>query len=129
MTVAIRVLSEEMKREIESLDITLDLSDIRPMDQVVAGSVAPQRFNMLLVGLFAGLGLLLAAVGIYGVISYSVAQRMNEFGIRIALGAGTSDVTTLVLKQGLALALLGVMIGLVASLALIRLMTSFLFGV
>jgi len=122
-------LSAAMKREIAALDPTLALSDIRPMDQVVAGSVAPQRFNMLLVSLFAGLGLLLAAVGIYGVISYSVGQRTNEFGIRIALGAGTSDVTTLVLKQGLALALLGVTIGLVASLALTRLMTSFLFGV
>jgi len=128
-TVAPLGLSAAMKREIAALDPTLALSDIRPMDQVVAGSVAPQRFNMLLVGLFAGLGLLLAAVGIYGVISYSVGQRTNEFGIRIALGAGTSDVTTLVLKQGLALALLGVTIGLVASLALTRLMTSFLFGV
>ena len=128
-TVAPLGLSAAMKREIAALDPTLALSHIRPMDQVVAGSVAPQRFNMLLVGLFAGLGLLLAAVGIYGVISYSVGQRTNEFGIRIALGAGTSDVTTLVLKQGLALALLGVTIGLVASLALTRLMTSFLFGV
>ena len=122
-------LSAAMKREIAALDPTLALSDIRPMERVVARSVAPQRFNMLLVGLFAGLGLLLAAVGIYGVVSYSVAQRTNEFGIRIALGAGRSDVTSLVLRQGLVLAFLGVTIGLVASLALTRLMTSFLFGV
>jgi putative ABC transport system permease protein len=128
-TVAPLSLSAAMKREIAAVDPTLAVSHVRQMEQVVARSVAPQRFNMLLVGLFAGLGLLLATVGIYGVVSYSVAQRTNEFGIRIALGADARDVTTLVLKQGLALAFLGVTLGLVASLALTRLMTSFLFGV
>jgi putative ABC transport system permease protein len=128
-TVAPLSLSAAVKREMAGLEPTLALSSIRPMEEVVAHSVAPQRFNMLLVGLFAGLGLLLAAVGIYGVVSYSVAQRSNEFGIRMALGAGRSDVTSLVLKHGLALALLGVTIGLAASFALTRLMASFLFGV
>jgi predicted permease len=122
-------LTAAMKRELAALDPTLAMSEIRPMDQVVASSVAPQRFNMLLVGLFAGLGLLLATVGIYGVVSYSVAQRTNEFGIRIALGAGATDVARLVLRQGLFLTLLGVTIGLGASFALTRLMASFLFGV
>jgi predicted permease len=122
-------LTAAMKREMKALDPTLAMSEIRPMDQVVASSVAPQRFNMLLVGLFAGLGLLLASVGIYGVVSYSVAQRTNEFGIRIALGAGATDVARLVLKQGLVLALLGVAIGLGASFGLTRLMAGFLFGV
>ena len=84
---------------------------------------------MLLVGLFAGLGLLLAGVGIYGVVSYSVAQRTNEIGVRIALGARAADVVRLVLKQGLALAAIGVAIGLSASLALTRLMKGLLFGV
>jgi predicted permease len=122
-------LAAAIKREMAALDSTVAISDIRPMDQVVASSVAPQRFNMLLVGLFAGLGLLLATVGIYGVVSYSVAQRTNEFGIRMALGAGATDVARLVLKQGLVLTLLGVTIGLGASYALTRLMAGFLFGV
>jgi putative ABC transport system permease protein len=84
---------------------------------------------MLLVGLFAGLGLLLAAVGIYGVVSYSAEQRTNEIGIRIALGARAGDVIRLILKHGLALASVGVVIGLLVSLALTRLMKTLLFGV
>ncbi|HVQ38012.1 MAG TPA: ABC transporter permease, partial [Pyrinomonadaceae bacterium] len=122
-------LSAAVQREMSALDATLALSDIRPMDQVVARSVAPQRFNMTLVGLFAGLGLLLATVGIYGVVSYSVAQRTNEFGIRLALGARTGDVARLVLRQGLVLALAGVVIGICASYGVTRLMESLLFGV
>ncbi len=128
-TVAPLSLSAAMKREITGVDAALPLSEIRPMEQVVAQSVAPQRFNMLLIGIFAGIGLLLAAVGIYGVVSYSVAQRTSEIGIRIALGARAGDVVRLILKHGLALAVMGVTIGLAASFTLTRLMKSLLFGV
>jgi predicted permease len=122
-------LGAAIKREIGTLDAALPLSEIRPMEQVVARSIAPQRFNMLLIGVFAATGLLLATVGIYGVVSYSVAQRTNEIGIRIALGARAVDVARLILKQGVALTGLGVTIGLAASLALTRVMKSLLFGV
>jgi putative ABC transport system permease protein len=128
-TIAPLALSNAVKREIKALDATLPLSQIRSMEQIVARSVAPQRFNMLLIGLFAGLGVLLAAVGVYGVVSYSVAQRTNEIGIRIALGARSSDIVRMVLKQGLGMALIGVAIGLLAAFALTRLMSSLLFGI
>jgi putative ABC transport system permease protein len=121
--------SAAVKREINALDPTLPLSQMRSMEQVVARSIAPQRFNMLLIGLFAGLGIGLAAIGIYGVVSYSVAQRTQEIGIRMALGAQTLDILRLVLQQGFGLALAGVAIGLIAALALTRLMASLLFGV
>jgi len=122
-------LVDAVKREIAAVDSTLAVSQIHSMDEIVGRSVASQRFNMLLVGLFAWLGLSLAGVGIYGVVSYSVAQRTNEIGVRIALGARAVDVIGLVLKQGLALAAIGVAIGLAASLALTRLMKGLLFGV
>jgi ABC-type antimicrobial peptide transport system permease subunit len=99
------------------------------MEEVTARSIAPQRFNMLLVGLFAWLGLLLAAVGIYGVISYVVAQRTNEIGLRIALGAQAKDVIMLILRRGLALAFSGVVLGLVAAFILTRLIKNFLYSV
>jgi predicted permease len=128
-SVAPQSLGAAIKREIGALDAALPLSEIRPMEQVVARSIAPQRFNMLLIGVFAATGLLLATVGIYGVVSYSVAQRTNEIGIRIALGARAVDVARLILKQGVALTGLGVTIGLAASLALTRVMKSLLFGI
>jgi putative ABC transport system permease protein len=128
-TAAPLALSAAVKAEINAVDAMLPLSEIRSMEQIVALSVAPQRFNMLLLSLFAGLGVLLAAVGVYGVISYSVAQRTNEIGIRLALGARATDIVQLVLKQGLGLVLLGIATGLLAAFALTRLMESLLFGV
>jgi predicted permease len=118
-----------IKREISGLDPTLPISEIRSMDELTARSVANQRFNMLLLGLFAGLGLLLAAVGIYGVVAYVVELRTSEIGLRIALGAQGNDVLRLILKHGFVLAAIGVGVGLLASVALTRLMSSFLFGV
>ncbi|HKE05016.1 MAG TPA: FtsX-like permease family protein, partial [Blastocatellia bacterium] len=104
-------------------------SQVHSMEEIMGRSIASRRFNMLLIGLFAGLGLSLAGVGIYGVVSYSVAQRTTEIGVRIALGARAADVVGLVLKHGLGLAAFGVAIGLSASLALTRLMKGLLFGV
>ncbi|MGH9848206.1 MAG: FtsX-like permease family protein, partial [Blastocatellia bacterium] len=128
-TAAPRGFVEAIKRELAALDATMAMSQVASMEEVAARSVAQRRFNMLLVGLFAGLGLLLASVGIYGVVSYSVAQRTNEIGIRIALGARSADVIRLILRHGLALALAGVALGAAASFGLTRLMKGFLFGV
>jgi predicted permease len=122
-------LASAIKREVATLDATLAITEIRSMEELTARAVAAQRFNMTMIALFAGLGLALASVGIYGVVSYSVAQRTNEIGLRLALGAQGRDVVKLVVKHGLGLALIGVVLGLLASLALTRLMTSLLFGV
>jgi len=103
--------------------------DVRTMDQIVSASIADRRFSMLLLGIFAGLALLLAAVGIYGVISYTVVQRTREIGIRMALGAGRSDVLKVVVAQGMLPVLAGLAIGLAASFGLTRLMAGMLFGV
>jgi len=102
---------------------------VQTLEHIVAASVADRRFSMLLLGIFAGLALLLAAVGIYGVISYSVAQRTRELGIRMALGAGRADVLKVVVAQGMAPVLAGLGIGLVASFGLTRLMAGMLYGV
>ena len=105
------------------------MTDAKTMDQYVADSVSPRRSGAVLLSIFASLALILASVGVYGVMSYSVSQRVHEIGIRVALGAQSSDVIKLVVARGMALVLAGVMIGLAAALALTRLMTSLLYGV
>ncbi len=102
---------------------------VRTMDQIVSESIADRRFSMLLLGIFAGLALLLAAVGIYGVISYTVAQRTREIGIRMVLGAGQADVLKVVVTQGMLPVLAGLAIGLALSFGLTRLMAGMLYGV
>jgi ABC-type antimicrobial peptide transport system permease subunit len=103
--------------------------DDRPFDEIIAKSLASQRFAMILLGAFAALALLLASIGIYGVISYVVGQRTQEIGIRLALGAQRLHILRLILGRGGILALAGVALGLVAALALTRLMASLLYGV
>jgi len=112
-----------------SINNAQPIDDVESMDQLVSRSNAQPRFQTFLLGIFGALGLLLALVGIYGVISYFVTQRTHEIGIRMALGAEPGQVMRLILKHGLKLALIGVAIGIAASLALTRLMSSLLFGV
>jgi putative ABC transport system permease protein len=104
-------------------------SDVKTMDQIKAETIVGPRFQTILLAAFSGLALALAAVGIYGLVSYSVAQRTHEMGIRGALGASVPDLLRLVLRSGLTLTILGLLFGLVGSLALTRLLESLLFGV
>ncbi|MEE8583496.1 MAG: FtsX-like permease family protein [Acidobacteriota bacterium] len=99
------------------------------MDGLIEASLGPRRFSMLLLGVFAGAALLLSAVGIYGVMSLSVAQRRREMGVRMALGANRAKVLSLVMRRAMALSLIGVAIGVAASMVLARLIESQLFGV
>ena len=135
MTLVIRTrvpeagLVEDVKKQVWSLDSQIPVSAIQSMDDLLAVSVAQQRFNMLLLGSFAGLAVALAGVGIYGMVAYRVNQRTHEIGVYIALGAQRRDVLRLVMKDGVKLALLGIVLGLTGAIALTRLMISLLFEV
>jgi putative ABC transport system permease protein len=118
-----------VKAAVYAVDKEQPLSGIQTMDDLISRSVAPQRFNMLLLGLFAAVALVLAGIGIYGVISYTVAQRFQEIGIRMALGAQKSDVLRLVVGQGMRLVFIGLASGGVAAFGLSRLLEKLLFGV
>jgi predicted permease len=107
----------------------LPVSDVRSMDDVVSRSISRQRFNMLLMTVFGASALLLAAIGIYGLMAYSVAQRTQEIGIRMALGAEAGQVRSMVVMQGMRLAIVGVIVGIAAAWGLSRLMQSVLYGV
>jgi putative ABC transport system permease protein len=122
-------LSATVRRTVWDIDKDQPVSNISTMENVLSESIAKQRFSMLLLGIFATLALVLAAVGIYGVMSYSVAQRAHEIGIRMALGAQRMDVLKLVVGQGLKLVLVGVALGLIAAFILTRVMSSLLFGI
>jgi predicted permease len=122
-------LAAAVRNEIRSLDPDLPVSRVRTLEQHFAMAVAQPRFGATLIGAFAGLALILASVGIYGVISYSVTQRRHEIGVRVALGARSRDVLGLVVKQGMTLTVIGLGLGLGASFALTRLMKTLLFDV
>jgi putative ABC transport system permease protein len=122
-------LAPTVRQTVWQIDRDQPVSNIRTMENVVSESVARQRFSMLLLGIFAAIALILAAVGIYGVMSYSITQRTREIGIRMALGAQRRDVLKLAVGQGLPLILIGVLIGLAVSFLLTRVMASLLFGV
>jgi putative ABC transport system permease protein len=127
--VAPMAVTQSVREQVRALDRDLPVFGERTMAQVSAESVSRRRFAMQLVGLFGILALLLAAVGIYGVIAYSVTQRTREIGIRVALGASRSEILRWVLKQGMVLTMAGVVIGLVGAFSLTRLLRSLLFGV
>jgi putative ABC transport system permease protein len=122
-------LVDEVKKQVWSVDSQIPVSDILSMEDVMAVSLAQQRFNLLLLALFAVLALVLAGVGIYGLMAYSVSQRTHEIGVRVAIGAQRRDVLRLVVRDGAKLALFGIVIGIAAALGLTRLMASMLFEV
>jgi predicted permease len=135
MSIVVRSTSEpavaatQFRQAVRELDPSLAIDGLRTMSQVTDAAVSTQRFALFLVGLFAALALLLATIGMYGVISYSVNQRMHEFGLRMALGARPSDLMRLIVGQGLRLSLVGAAIGLASAAVFARLLGSLLYGV
>jgi len=125
----IQSLVSSVRGALSEVDPDLPTSDYQTLEQLVDQVVSPRRFVTVLLGGFSALALILASLGIYGVISYSVSQRINEIGIRLALGAQTSTVLKLVLGQGVKLAVVGLGIGLGAAFALTRILSGLLFGV
>ncbi|MGA9996777.1 MAG: FtsX-like permease family protein, partial [Pyrinomonadaceae bacterium] len=122
-------LANAVQGVVLQLDKDQPVSDVKTMNQLLGESTAPRRFNMLLLGIFAFIALVLASVGIFGVMSYTVTQRTHEIGIRMALGARVADVFKLVVGQGMTLVLIGVCLGTLGAFAVTRLMSSLLFGV
>jgi len=118
-----------VRRAIAELDETLAAGEITTMDELVLAALAPDRFIAMLLSLFAGLALVLAVVGLYGVVSYGVGRRLPEFGVRLALGAAGRDVAVMILRQSLVLVAIGLGVGLAAAVALTRLLGGLLFGV
>lgn len=122
-------LSHSIEQQLEAIDPSIGIGHIRTMEQVRSSAVAMRQFNMTLLSVFAGLALLLAVIGIYGVVAYSVTQRTHEIGVRMALGAKRGDVLRLVLGQGMVLAGLGIAFGIVGALALTRLLQNYLYRI
>jgi putative ABC transport system permease protein len=135
MTLAVKsgtnptALTSSIREAVQSIDKDQPIFAITTMKQLESDSVATRRMTLVLLGLFSGLALILGAIGIYGVISYSVAQRTHEIGVRIALGSPRRDVFRMIVGQGLRLAGIGITFGIVAAFGLARLMSSLLFGV
>ena len=122
-------LTPAIRQTVSAIDPGLPIVRLRTMEAVVGDSLTRQRFLSLLLGIFAGVALLLAAIGTYGILAYMVSERQREIGIRMALGAGNSQVVGLVFKQGITIALVGIVVGVAGALALSRLTQSLLFGV
>jgi putative ABC transport system permease protein len=124
-----RTEASALRAAVRELDSNQPLVKVRTMEENIATSVAEPRFRTTLLGIFAGCALLLSVIGLYGVMSYSVSQQAAEIGIRLTLGAQRSDILTMVLAQGLKLAVAGVAVGVAAAFALTRLLSNFLFSV
>ena len=122
-------LVASIRSEVTAIDRHQPLTSVKTMNEVIGATTAPRRFNALLLGVFAAIALVLATVGIYSVISYSITLRTREIGIRMALGARRSGILLLVLKNGMTLTLVGAVIGLAVAFALTRWMSSLLFGI
>jgi putative ABC transport system permease protein len=118
-----------VKNQIQIIDKDLPIDEAKTMHQLLSDSSSGRRFNMLLLTVFAVVSLILAMVGIYGVMSYTVTQRTHEIGVRVAIGAQSRDVFRMVIRQGMLLAMIGIAFGLAGAFALTRLMTTMLFGV
>jgi Acidobacterial duplicated orphan permease len=124
-----RALTGSLTREVRAMDPELPVFSVKTMEEYISSSVAAPRFNTTLLSIFAAVALVLTIIGLYGVMSYSVAQRTNEIGIRMALGAQTRDVLGLIVKDGMKLVLLGLVLGISGALGLTRLLSTLLFGV
>jgi putative ABC transport system permease protein len=122
-------LANAVRHEVWAVDKNVPVSDVQTMERVISGSVAEPRFHTLLLSIFSAAALMLAAVGIYGAMSYAVVRRTHEIGIRMALGAGRSEVLRMVIGRALTLAFVGVTAGLVMAIGLTRLMSGLLYGV
>jgi putative ABC transport system permease protein len=127
--VDLNALVAQIPGRVASVDSDLPVFHVRTMDEVISGSVAPERFRGLLLGIFSSLAFFLAVLGVYGVVSYSVTCRTHELGVRMSIGARPVDIVLLVFKQGIALALWGVGLGLIGAFGLDKLVAGFLFGV
>ncbi len=122
-------LAVAIRNQVLATDKDQPVTAIKPMNDVIASTTAPHRFNALLLGIFATVALLLAALGIFSVMSYSVTQRTQEIGVRMALGARSSDVTRLIVRQGMTLVIAGIALGIIGSIATARTITSLLYGI
>ena len=135
MYIVVRTVSDPaaaaaiIRREVERLDRDQPVSDVRTMDERIGRSLSSRRFNMVLLAAFASLALTLAAVGIYGIVAYSVTERTHEIGVRLALGAQRRDVIAMVVGQGMTMTVTGTIVGLAAAMMVTRLMSSLLFDV
>jgi ABC-type antimicrobial peptide transport system permease subunit len=122
-------IAPELRRVIRAIDPQLPVTSIRSMNEVASTALGPQRFNMMLVGIFAAVALTLTMVGLYGLLSYQVTQRTREIGVRMALGAQRADVLRPIVARGLVLTIMGLVIGVAGALGLGRFMRTLLFGV